>query len=259
MITIHGTKQKEETYGLIAQTWEEVEIGKAINIIQPNDLGGKSLEKKLLSHFPNATSDSKNKSRYITITKTDESPEILKTWRTYNELQFIDDIGFYSMPGIFGWDKIDKGSKILCDHLNDLKGIGADFGCGYGFLTRYALSNNSNIDTLYAFDIDPKAIKACTKNILDDRATIQIQDCTKPIADIPKLDFIIMNPPFHDGSEEQKSLGQSFIINAKHHLKKNGHLYIVANKHLPYEKILNEHFQYVDKIYEGDGFKIFKT
>lgn len=259
MITIHGTKQKEETYGLIARTWDDAEIGATIDIIQPNDLGGKSLEKTLLVNFPNATSDSKNKSRYITIIKTADDPEILKTWRTYNELQFVDDIGFHSMPGIFGWNKIDRGSKLLCDHLNDLKGIGADFGCGYGYLTKHVLGTCTKIDTLYAFDIDERSVKACKKNIIDPRAIIEAHDCTKPISNLPKLDFIIMNPPFHDGSEEQKSLGQAFIINAKHHLKKNGKLYIVANKHLPYEKILIKEFQNVKNIYEGDGFKIFKT
>ena len=259
MITIHGTKQKEETYALIASTWDDVDIGTAIEIIQPNDLGGKSLEKTIKSYFPNATSDSKNKSRYITITKTDDDPDILKLWRTYNELQFVDDIGFYSMPGIFGWNKIDVGSRLLIDHLNDLKGIGADFGCGYGYLTKNILEKCEDIDTLYAFDIDPKATQACTKNVTNERAIIQIQDCTKPINDLPKLDFIIMNPPFHDGSTEDKELGQKFILNAKHHLKKNGNLYIVANKHLPYEKILNVQFQSVKVIYEGDGFKIFKT
>jgi len=259
MITIHGTKQKEETYGLIARTWDEADVSNTIEIIQPNDLGGKSLEKILLSHFPNATSDSKNKSRYITITKTNNVPDILKLWRTYNELQFVDEIGFYSMPGIFGWNKIDVGSRLLCDHLNDLSGVGADFGCGYGYLTKHTLEKCTDIDTLYAFDIDHRSVQACQKNVNDARAVIKIQDCTQPIDDLPKLDFIIMNPPFHDGSIEYKELGQNFITNAKNHLKKNGKFYIVANRHLPYEKILNKQFQSVVKIYESNGFKIFKT
>ncbi len=256
---IFGTKQKEETYGLIARTWDDCAVGDEFTIIQPNDLGGKSLEKKLLSIFPNASSESKDKSRYITITKTNDDPAILTEWRTYNELQFVDEIGFYSMPGIFGWNKIDVGSRHLIDHLSTLSGVGADFGCGYGYLTKYALATCAKIDTLYAFDIDERAVRACQKNVTDDRAVINRADCTNAISDLPKLDFIIMNPPFHDGSEEQKSLGQSFIINAKHHLKKNGHLYLVANKHLPYEKVLIEQFQEFKKIYEGNGFKIFKT
>lgn len=259
MITIYGTKQKEETYGLIAQTWDNAAIDDIIEIIQPNDLGGKSLEKTLLSCFPNASSDSKNKSRYITIIKTKDEPEVFNQWRSYNELQFVDDIGFYSMPGIFGWNKIDVGSRLLVDHLKNLSGIGADFGCGYGYLTHHALNNNPKIDTLYAFDIDPKSVQACKKNITDDRAVIEMHDCTKPIIDLPKLDFIIMNPPFHEGATEDKSLGQKFITTAKYHLKPKGTLYLVANRHLPYESILNKQFQSVIKICEEDGFKIFKT
>lgn len=259
MIPIHGTKQKEETYALIADAWVNAETGATITIIQPNDLGGKSLEKTLLANFPNASSHSKNKSRVIDLIKTNDDPDILKIWRTYNELQFVDDIGFHSMPGIFGWNKIDTGSKILCDHIDGLKGIGADFGCGYGYLTKNALEKCTDIDTIYAFDIDARSVQACQKNVTDDRATIQIQDCTKPIHNLPTLDFIIMNPPFHEGSTEDKSLGQKFVINAKYHLKPRGKLYIVANKHLPYEKILNEQFQSFGKIFESDGFKIFRT
>ncbi len=263
MVMIEGTKQKEETYGKIVAAWDDAKTGQTITIVQPNDMGGRSLEKTLMALFPDATSDSRNKARYITLTKSDyiheKTKEILIEWRRYNELTFVDTIGFYSMPGIFGWDKVDKGSMILCDHLDKLKGIVADFGCGYGYLSHFSLAKFEEIEQLYAIDIDPKAVAATRKNIVNSRAKIIEGDCTKIIPDLPQCDVIIMNPPFHNGSSEDKKLGQDFIKTASHHLKKSGVLFMVANAHLPYEKILKSEFPILEKLFEGHGFKIFKT
>jgi 16S rRNA (guanine1207-N2)-methyltransferase len=254
MVIIQGTKQKEETYGKIVAAWDGAKSGQTITVHQPNDMGGKSLEKTLLQIFPDATSESKNKARYITLTKTDYltelTQEILNEWRTYNKLHYVDSIGFYSMPGIFGWNKIDKGSEILTKTLPDLSGIIADFGCGYGYLTDFLLKQNSKVKTLYAFDIDPKAIEACTKNVLDSRVIIRQADCSKNIPDLPACNAIVMNPPFHDGSKQDHDLGRNFIKTASYHLKKSGHLYMVANAHLPDEKIVNQEFDKVEKLYE---------
>ena len=62
------------------------------------------------------------------------------------QIKEIKGQNFTTQPGIFGWDKIDQGSKLLINHIsNDLYGHGADFGCGYGFLSDYLLKNNSKI------------------------------------------------------------------------------------------------------------------
>ncbi len=258
MIRIHGTKQKEETHGLIAKTWQEADAGSEIEIIQPNDLGGKSLEKMLLKHFPNAQSESKKKSRFITLTKTDDTPSIIDEWITHTQLRMIDSTGFYSMPGLFGWNKIDAGSQLLSEHLPNLKGTGADFGCGYGFLTRHALTQNIDITTLYSLDFDTRAVDACTKNISDARAVIKQADCTNRVDDLKPLDFVIMNPPFHDGATEDRDMGIKFIETAARHLRSKGRAWIVANKHMPYEKAILKHFKSCEKIVEQNGFKIFK-
>ena len=259
MITIHGTKQKEETYGLIAKTWQEVDVGVEIEIVQPNDLGGKSLEKVILSQFPNAQSESKKKSRFIKIVKTNNTPLIISEWLEHTKLRFVDAIGFHSMPGLFGWNKIDVGSKLLAPYLENLRGIGADFGCGYGYLTHHILEQNSKIKMLYAMDFDERAIEACTKNITDTRAIIQQTDCSKKTDNLSPLDFVVMNPPFHEYAREDRGLGQHFIETASQHLKKHGICWIVANKHLPYEATLSKHFHSHEKITEQNGFKIFKA
>ncbi len=259
MKTIHGTKQKHETYGLVALAWEKLRIGNEFTLIQPNDWGGKSIQKIIESHFDSVSCESKNKSRYIIITKTETTPDIIDEWLSHTKLRMVDDIGFYSMPGLFGWNKIDVGSKLLLDYLPDLKGQGADFGCGYGYLSRHILDKNPNIQNLYCVDCDDRAVEACQKNIDDNRAVIRQGDCTKPIPDLPKLDFIVMNPPFHDSKSEDRTLGQDFIKMAAHHLKPKGECWIVANTHMPYEDILKDCFFSFERIAQEKGFKIFRA
>lgn len=254
---IYGTKQREETYALIATAWDNTQIDDQFTIIQKNDWGGKTLERELLKHFPNAITDSRQKSRFITIIKTTHTPAIIQHWDQWNHLSLIPETGFYSMPGLFGWNKIDKGSKLLMDTIPSLKGKGADFGCGYGFLCRTALEKSPNIQTLYALDIDPRAIDATTKNITDDRIHPMIADCTTSLPIPPNpLNFIITNPPFHNHMGEDRTMGQRFIETAHRTLAKKGALWIVANKHMPYEDTLRSVFGTFETIIIRDGFKI---
>ena len=73
------------------------------------------------------------------------------------------------------------------------------------------------------------------------------------------LDFVVMNPPFHSGKKTDSDIGLKFIENAAACLKKNGTLYMVANAHLPYEKLLEKLFFSVEKMTEEQGFKIYKA
>lgn len=259
MVTINGTKQREETLGLIAAAWMAAETGETITIVQPNERGGKSLEKQLKNHFPGALCESRDKSRIITLTRNETDPAIIGEWAEHTKLRLVGETGFYSMPGLFGWDRIDTGSALLVRVLPPLSGTGADFGCGYGYLAKTILAGNPDIRSLYGLDNDERAIAACNRNVGDRRAVIQKADCTRPVNGLPPLDFIVMNPPFHDATGEDHGMGKDFIAAAAHHLKPGGVLYLVANRHLPYEKTLAAHFGKARKIIEEQGFKIFEA
>ena len=78
-------------------------------------------------------------------------------------------------------------------------------------------------------------------------------------AELKDLDFIVSNPPFHEGGGEDKALGQAFIRAAAAALRKSGTLWLVANRHLPYEAILAESFAKVRLVGEGGGYKVFEA
>jgi 16S rRNA (guanine1207-N2)-methyltransferase len=169
---------------------------------------------------------------------------------------------YQSHPGIYGWDKVDKGSAILAATFpEDLKGHGADFGCGYGYLSIEAIKNCTKIKSLTLIDADHRALECAKLNVANTEVQTQFlwEDLTTPVPSIKNMDFILMNPPFHEGKMADSAIGIAFIKSAYAALRRNGSLYMVANNQLPYEPILEELFFKTEKIHEGQGFKAFRA
>jgi 16S rRNA (guanine1207-N2)-methyltransferase len=48
-----------------------------------------------------------------------------------------------------------------------------------------------------------------------------------------------MNPPFHSGQATDVDLGRAFLATAAASLRRGGKLFLVANRQLPYEAVLD--------------------
>jgi len=164
--------------------------------------------------------------------------------------------GFLTVPGVFSADGVDPASKLLAQALPEKLGRRlADFGAGWGFLAREILKRET-VKVLDLVEADYDALECAKANLNDPRARFHWADATlwKPEAE---LDAIVMNPPFHAGRKGIPELGQTFIRNAAACLSTGGKLFMVANRHLPYEQALTAAFREVREI-GGDGrFKIF--
>jgi len=71
-----------------------------------------------------------------------------------------------------------------------------------------------------------------------------------------RYDFIVSNPPFHQGRADEPELGRGFIGAAAAALRPGGRLWLVANRHLPYEAALGQGFGSVRTVREEAGFKV---
>ena len=170
---------------------------------------------------------------------------------------FLDDIGLWSQPGVFSWNRIDPGSAVLLDHLPPLSGQVADFGCGIGVLSKAVLTS-AKVTQLTMVDLDRRAIEMAKRNITDDRAQFVWAD-VRALPTLLTYDCVVMNPPFHEGGLENQALGQSFIMTAARALKNGGICWLTANRHLPYEAILKPLFRRVTLMAEADGYKIYQA
>ena len=171
--------------------------------------------------------------------------------------QIVPGLEAWSQPGVFAWDRIDPGSALLAEHLPPMKGEGVDLGCGYGALSIVVLRSPA-VTKLKMVDLDRRAIQAARRNIEDDRAKVWWSDA-RILEGQGDKDFVVSNPPFHDGGAEDRRLGQAFIRKAAELLKKGGVAWVVANRHLPYEAELNAAFKRVRLVAEAGGYKLFEA
>jgi 16S rRNA (guanine1207-N2)-methyltransferase len=172
--------------------------------------------------------------------------------------RLVEKLGLWSQPGIFSFDRIDPGSALLAQGLPPFSGRGADLGCGVGVLAHTVLTSPA-VESLALVDIDRRAIEVAQRNVADSRVSFHWADVADGEPVLADLDFVVMNPPFHDTGVEDKRLGQQFIRRASQILRKGGVCWLVANRHLPYEKALNEHFSRVRPAQEANGFKMFEA
>ena len=227
-----------------------------------NKAGGKRINQWMQQcGFESVSCDARYKSKVCWGRSSGVPDQMVDQFTERGHVQTIFDSEFFSQPGVFGWNKKDSGSQILLQHLPDnLSGVGADFGCGYGYLSRHVLDLYHGVKHLWCADADYRAVQLCAKNVANFESVEFLWcDLTVQQTDLQNLDFIIMNPPFHEGRRVDVSLGIDFIKTAHRSLKKGGELWMVANAHLPYECVLEGLFAHCKKIAKQNGFKIFKA
>ena len=98
------------------------------------------------------------------------------------------------------------------------------------------------------------ALECAKQNVKDPRAKFYWTDVATWNG---SYDAVVMNPPFHIGRGGDPELGRSFIAVAKRCLKAKGSLWLVANRHLPYETALDQCFSKVVELPGSGQFKLF--
>lgn len=269
-VLLRACQNRVEMKALLAAAVTCVREGGRIYLAQANDMGAKALDKDIKAAFGHFEVTIKHKCRSYII-ELDETCdiELLKEWALEGSLQVVETTGYAAQAGLFGWQKIDKGSKLLAEVLAHenmaLKGAGADFGCGYGYLTHQVLQQaHHDISSMSMLDYDIRALSAAEANLApleleDVQVELIWRDLSGSVKAPQKLDFVIMNPPFHEGKKGVPTLGMQFIKNAADNLKKGGRLILVANLHLPYEYILREEFEFVEEVVIEGGFKVMEA
>ncbi|MEL7213451.1 MAG: methyltransferase [Pseudomonadota bacterium] len=165
--------------------------------------------------------------------------------------------GYFRQPGVFSADGVDPGSEALAAALPKLKGTGVDLGAGWGYLSVQALAQDS-INTLHLVEADAAALACARLNIQDNRAQFHWADATGFSLPDP-VDFVLTNPPFHTERAADPALGQAFLQAAASLLTARGEVWVVANRHLPYEAHLATLFQQVEEVGGARGFKLLRA
>jgi 16S rRNA (guanine1207-N2)-methyltransferase len=164
--------------------------------------------------------------------------------------------GFTTQSGVFSAGSVDPASALLAEALPEhLAGDVLDLGAGWGYLSS-EIVKRAAVTGLDLVEADHIALDCAKRNICDPRARFHWADACGWSG---VYDAVVMNPPFHTGREGDPELGRAFITAARRCLRPKGTVYMVANRHLPYETTLEQCFAKVSELPGNGRFKLFEA
>lgn len=262
LVLVLPPRQREEARALFARAIARCAPGGRVVACVPNNEGAKSGEADLSKLAGPVSSLSKNKCRVFWTAPLDgpADADLAREWAQADAPRPIAEGRFVSRPGVFAWDRIDAASRLLVEHLpTHLSGAAADLGAGYGYLSAELLARNAGIVSVDLYEAERRALDLARQNLaaFAERATLRFHwhDVTRGLDGA--YDVIVCNPPFHaQGRADRPDIGRRFIAVAAQALKPGGRLWLVANRHLPYEAELGARFGQVRTVAQQGGFKV---
>ncbi|NYZ63524.1 class I SAM-dependent methyltransferase [Luteimonas deserti] len=261
LVLVLPPRQRDESRAVLARALQAVTLGGWVVASVANDEGARSAQDDLARVAGNIGALSKHKCR-VFWAQAGETVDLalVESWAALDRPRDVLEGRFRSRPGVFAWDRVDPASALLASHLPvTLAGHGADLGAGYGFLSAELLQRCPGITALDLYEAEGRALALARHNLAALGAGTALDyhwhDVT---AGLPRhYDFIVSNPPFHAlGREGRPDIGRAFIAAAASALNPGGALWLVANRHLPYEDVLDSRFSEVHEIASSGAFKV---
>jgi len=170
-----------------------------------------------------------------------------------------------SRPGVFSGERLDIGTRLLLEQMAGMPDCEqvVDLGCGNGVIGLAALRQNARAKVSF-IDESCMAVASARANVerlYPERAS----SCRFLLADglldyaAEKPELVLCNPPFHQQHAVDDFVGRRLIRQTAAALLPGGELWLVANRHLPYEAGLRRRFGAVERLAENRKFIVWRA
>ena len=167
--------------------------------------------------------------------------------------------GYATAVGGFSEGVVDAGSRFLAENLpSDISGEVADFAAGWGYLS-LRLAERSAVSLIDLYEAHLPSLEAAKRNMAARASETNCRFFWHDLLGEPvtrRYDVIAMNPPFHRSRAAEPDMGRGMVATAAKSLKPGGRLFLVANRGLPYEAAMEEHFRQVGEIARDESYKV---
>jgi 16S rRNA G1207 methylase RsmC len=159
--------------------------------------------------------------------------------------------------GVFSAGRLDPGTGVLLRHarLPETDGTLLDLGCGYGPIA-CALAVSAPQATVYAIDVNPRALELARTNAARCGAGDRVRVCTPDeVPETVRFDEIWSNPPIRVGKSELHDLLNRWLGR----LTPTGVAWLVVGRHLGADSLaqwLREQGFTVDRVASQKGFRV---
>ncbi len=165
-----------------------------------------------------------------------------------------------SLPGVFAHGRLDPGTALLLETLekNPVDGRVLDFasGCGVIGTAILAVGVTSKVTLL---DDSALAIEAGKRTLAANGLEAMSLASNGFFELSGRYDWIVSNPPFHRGVEQDTGISADFFRDAGTFLSENGRIRVVFNRHLPYAGWLRKSFKRVDCLARTGTFTVIEA
>ncbi|MDR0781822.1 MAG: methyltransferase [Pseudomonadales bacterium] len=266
------SKEKRVAEHVLQALWDKLEIAGELLLSGYKQEGVKTLASRAAAAWGSTAELTRGEGHLhlYRLRKTTETAARL-THSDYHALHLIGEwegLLLWSKHGIFAWDRIDDGSRLLLEHLpsalahrhagqRDAAALSAlDLGCGYGLLA-LALGKQG-IGRVLATDNNAAAVHVTAHNLaqyaLPGSFQVILDDCASSLNE--RVDLLVCNPPFHQGFAVEGALTDRFLAAAGRLIKPKGQALFVVNAFIPLERKAAEVFSEVKTLANNRRFKV---
>jgi 16S rRNA G1207 methylase RsmC len=181
--------------------------------------------------------------------------------RRYTPLE--ETFEMINYPNLFAFGRLDPGTAFLLANFPFAARTDkvVDLACGDGILALKAASQWPEAELL-CVDESYLAIQStresCRLSGFPNHFEFRVTDVLEGVED-GSADLVLCNPPFHDNHSLSTATALKMFRESLRVLKEKGELFIVANRHLAYEKQLSKIFSKAQVLKSSKKFSIIRA